>query len=134
MGGETLDERDPEYHDCEEDASGCVSAQPTLEINAKELNAMDVSKYKEYSITVHSGAGASVADPKQCLGVTVVDSPGSIQGQKYVGPGGELIPNEGQFTITPTLEDGRTGKFTYQVAKVRSLSWLFLGSMTKETW
>ena len=49
----------------------------------------------------------------------LVDSPGSLAGQKYLGPGGEEIPNMGQFTAMMTIEGEREGKFTFQAAPVR---------------
>ena len=49
----------------------------------------------------------------------VIDSPGSLAGQQYVGPGNEKIPNEGQFVVPMLLEDGRHARSTYQAAQVR---------------
>ena len=66
-----------------------------------------------------SGAGAAVADPAQFPGCTVTDSPGSLAGQIFVGPGNEKIANQGQFAAPMRLEDGRLTNSTYQAAVVR---------------
>ena len=49
----------------------------------------------------------------------VTDSPGSLPGQIFVGPGNEKIPNEGQFVAPMRLDDGRVTQSTYQAARVR---------------
>ena len=59
------------------------------------------------------------AAPATSQFAALVDSPGSLAGQKYVGPSGEEIPNEGQLSTTMQLEGGREGKFTFQAAPVR---------------
>ena len=66
-----------------------------------------------------SGAGAPVANPADFPGCTVTDSPGSLAGQVYIGPGNEKIPNEGQFKLPMRLDDGRMTESTYQAARVR---------------
>ena len=38
-----------------------------------------------------------------------MDSPGSVACQKYLGPGGEEIPNVGQITMSMTIEGDREG-------------------------
>ena len=60
-----------------------------------------------------------MCSPSHFPGATLVDSPGSLAGQKYVGPSGEEIPNEGQLSTSMLLEGGREGKFTFQAAPVR---------------
>ena len=54
-------------------------------------------------ITVDSGAGESVAAQKHFPQSPLVDSPGSLAGQKYLGPAGEEIPNLGQMTTSMTI-------------------------------
>ena len=72
--------------------------------------------------TMDSGAGDPVANPDDFPGCVVTESPGSLAGQVYVGPGNEKIPNEGQFVAPMRLEDGRYSKSTYQAARVRKLA------------
>ena len=49
----------------------------------------------------------------------LVDSPGSLAVQKYLGPGGEEIQNLGQITASMTIEGQREGRFTFQATPVR---------------
>ena len=66
-----------------------------------------------------SRAGAPVANPKDFPGCVVTDSPGSLAGQSFIGPGSEIIPNEGQFIAPMRLDDGRITQSTFQAAQVR---------------
>ena len=93
-----------------------------------ELNAVDLDAHIPKAMrglremkawTVDSGASQSVADPKDLPGAMLEPSPGSIAGQKYVGPGGELIPNEGQLNTIAKLENQALAKVKFQAAKVR---------------
>ena len=93
--------------------------QMVLELNNVELNDEEKKKYDRVEITMDSGAGAPVANPDDFPGCTVTDSPGSLSGQVYVGPGNEKIPNEGQFVAPMRLDDGRMTNSTYQAARVR---------------
>ena len=65
-----------------------------------------------------SGAGAAVANPAGFPGCVVTDSPGSLSGQLYIGPGNEKIANEGQFVAPMRLDDGRLTHSTYQAVRV----------------
>ena len=96
-----------------------VSDTLVLELNSMELTAEEKLKYDRTEITMDSGAGATVTNPEHFPGCVVTDSPGSLAGQTYIGPAGERIPNEGQFTVPLTLDDGRVTRSTYQAAKVR---------------
>ena len=78
------------------------------------------TSHDKIDITVDSGAGASVCHPKHFPESVVVDSPGSLAGQIFAGPGGEKIPNEGQLKADTVLENGAEGKFTFQAADLRS--------------
>ena len=69
--------------------------QMDIEINNLEMTPEEKKKYDQIDITMDSGAGASVANPKNFPGCTVTDSPGSLAGQHFVGPAGEKICNEG---------------------------------------
>ena len=90
----------------------------TIELNTCEINTV-VPDDEMMEITVDSGAGEAVANPKHFPNSPLTDSPGSLAGQYYLGPGGEKIPNEGQLTTGMTLEGGQQGKFTFQAAPVR---------------
>ena len=65
----------------------------------------------EAMVTVDSGAGASVANPRDLPGVPLKPSAGSQRGQLYVGPGGEVIANLGELphaTCSRTAPPGRS--------------------------
>ena len=66
-----------------------------------------------------SGAGAAVANPKNFPGCEVIDSPGPLAGQMFVGPDGSKIANIGQFDVKVRLDDGRLTKSIYQAVEVR---------------
>ena len=70
-------------------------------------------------IAVDSGAAVPVANPKHFPGVEVRPSPGSLAGQKFVGPGGQTTPNQGQFNPSVILETGIEGGLNFQAADVR---------------
>ena len=63
----------------------------TLELNKVEMIAEEKMKYDQVDITMDSWAGAPVANPKDFPGCEVTDSPGSLAGQMFVGPGGLKI-------------------------------------------
>ena len=84
-----------------------------------ELNAVDISStHDALDITVDSGAGATVCSPSHFPESPLTDSPGSLKGQVFAGPGGELIPNQGQLQAKPTLENGAEAQLTFQAADV----------------
>jgi len=70
-------------------------------------------------ITVDSGAGESVINPRDLPDVALEPSAGSRRGQVYLGPGGERIPNLGQLRTNVLMESGATGQLTFQGAPVR---------------
>jgi hypothetical protein len=70
-------------------------------------------------ITVDSGAGESVVNPLSLPQYPLKPSAGSIRGQKYRGPGGEVIPNQGEQRIAVQLESGDKRAMTFQAAPVR---------------
>ena len=90
-----------------------------LELNNVELTTEEKLKYDQVNITMDSGAGAPVANPKDFPGCEVTDSPGSLAGQMFVGPDGSKIANNGQFDVKVRLDDGRITKSTYQAVEVR---------------
>ena len=90
-----------------------------LELNNVELTAEEKLKYDQVDITMDSGAGAPVANPKDFPGCEVTDSPGSLAGQMFIGPEATKIANKGQFDVKVRLDDGRVTKTTYQAVEVR---------------
>lgn len=98
---------------------GCCSETSVIELNAVELCTVHHSEDEVMEITLDSGAGEPVAAPEHFPTCPVVDSPGSLSGQKYLGPGGEEIPNLGQISTLMSIEGQREGKFTFQAAPVR---------------
>ena len=74
---------------------------------------------EKMDVTVDSGAGESVANPRSMPQYPMKPSPGSLRGQRYRGPGGEVIPNQGQQKIAVKLESGVQRAMTFQSAPVR---------------
>ena len=70
-------------------------------------------------VTVDSGAGAPVANPKHYPGAVVVPSEGSRRGQQFVGPSGHTMKNQGEMSPLMVLESGQTGAVKFQAADVR---------------
>ena len=93
--------------------------QTDIEINNLEMTPEDKLKYDQVDILMDSGAGTSVADPKTFPGCIVTDSPGSLAGQQFIGPTGDRINNEGQFTVPMRLNDGRNSQPRFQAGPVR---------------
>ena len=85
--------------------------------NAMEVDA--VGDNGRMDVTVDSGAGESVANHRSMPQYPLQPSAGSKRGQKYRGPGGEIIPNEGQQRIGVKLESGDVRAMTFQAAPVR---------------
>ena len=107
-------ESDPEVISCRDDEEDEEHLSDTLELNAVMDQGSD-----EMEITVDSGAGASVINPRDLPGVPLVPSAGSQRGQRYVGPGGEVIANLGQMEPSFKLPNGVMGKIVFQGAEVR---------------
>ena len=85
--------------------------------DAMEVDA--VGDGEKMDVTVDSGAGESVANPRSMPQYPMKPSPGSLRGQRYRGPGGEVIPNQGQQKIAVKLESGVQRAMTFQSAPVR---------------
>ena len=111
--GDAVQGRASERGDVEEKIPGDGNAA------VLELNAIREDSDEPFDITVDSGAGASVINPKDLPGSKLAPSAGSQCGQQYVGPGGEVIPNLGEVVTHVKLENGTTGKLTFQGAAVR---------------
>ena len=72
-----------------------------------------------FDLTLDSGAGASVMDGECVPEYARRESQGSQKGVRYVGAGGERIPNRGEKALRLMYEDGRAGQTVMQDAKVR---------------
>ena len=101
-----------EYFECNEEAPG--EAPAIIELNAVDLQETHVA----LDIIVDSGAGATVCNPSHFPASAVTDSPGSLKGQVFAGPGGDRIPNQGQLAAETVLENGAEGKFAFQAADI----------------
>ena len=103
------------------------AAEPEIELNAMDNGKagdppMTESRQLRRGILVDTGAAATVADGEiefpEC---ELVDSPGSVAGQHFVGPGGQRIPCKGQRAVRIRLgrRDGKLARIEFQDAKVR---------------
>ena len=87
---------------------------------AEDQPDFDAEGHKRYiDITVDSGAGLPVANPKHFPGAKVVPSAGSRRGQQFMGPGGDLIANQGQMSPEMLIESGDVGRINFAAAEVR---------------
>ena len=88
-----------------------------------ESRGTDEKRGRYREITVDSGAGESVVNPDDWPSVDLKPSKGSVNGQRYVGPGGERIDNLGELTVKVRTERHGGGdissRVTFQGAKVR---------------
>ena len=68
---------------------------------------------RRIEVTLDSGCGKSVMPENMIAGYKITPSPGSIAGQKFVGPGGEKYANVGQVKVSMQTEAGveRSGRF-----------------------
>ena len=68
-------------------------------------------------VTMDSGCGKSCIGKKLIPGYEVKPSKGSMNGQRFIGPGGEVYPNEGEANLAMVhAMDGRPCRGTFQVA------------------
>ena len=84
-----------------------------------EYTPEDDGMERGVDVTVDSGAGLPVASRKHFPGMKVTSSEGSRRGQKFMGPGGDLIPNRGQMQPQIIVESGDTGIMNFAEADVR---------------
>ena len=70
-------------------------------------------------ITVDSGAGLPVANPKHFPDAVVRPSEGSKRGQQFMGPGGHLMKNQGQMSPEIVVESGAVGRINFAAADIR---------------
>ena len=76
----------------------------------------------EQGILVDSGAGVTIADGEVNFpDYALEESPGSLKGQRYVGPGKDVITNRGQRRVNMRLgsENGPRAKTKFQDGPVR---------------
>ena len=87
----------------------------------REKRDADADGYDEAEPwTVDSGASVSCANPKHFPDTTLVQSPGSLAGLAFNGPGSkERIPNLGQLDACRTLPNGQRGMVRFQAADIR---------------
>ena len=116
-----------QFYDCEADLGDPIVARThpfqgsavdqdlcdMIDINAFDA-AVDLSKYDPLDLTVDSGDGDAVANPKDFPECTVNESLGSLSRQVYMGHGGERLPNKGPIKPAMLIEGGRTGTFGFQ--------------------
>ena len=103
-----------------------------VDLNTVTINNMSIDsklfetdgkrgRYRE--ITVDSGAGESVVNPDDWPNVDLKPSMGSVNGQRYVGLGGEKIDNRRELTVKVCTERHGGGdissRMTFRGAKVR---------------
>ena len=101
-----------------------MGSEPMLELNVCDLScepelAALRGLHEREAWTVDSGASQSVANKKSFPGVVVRESAGSRAGQKYKGPGTDVIANEGEFDTLSAMESGARAKVTFQSAEIR---------------
>ena len=116
-----------EFSDCleEEEYGGLRRPEHLLDLmplgtpSGSEMEVDEIGSYDRMDITVDSGAAESVANPRSMKQYPVEPSPGSKRGQKYRGPGKEIIPNEGQQRVGVKTEAGSLRAMTFQSAPVR---------------
>ena len=76
--------------DLEPSSPVCLTSGKLLDDLCPLCDGMECpsTQYDQVDITMDSGAGAPVANPKDFPGCEVTDSPGSLAGQMFVGPDG----------------------------------------------
>ena len=116
-----------DWDDLEEDEEDLIDLMPVSQMEVDSLGHGD-----RMDITVDSGAGESVANPTSMPQYPMRPSAGSKRGQKYRGPGGEIIPNQGEQRIAVRLESGDKRAMTFQSAPVRKPLLAVSGACDKE--
>ena len=72
-----------------------------------------------HEFTVDSGAGVSVGNPEHFPELTFKPSAGSKRGQKFLGPGGDVIYNSGEAEVNFVTELGTPAKLNIQGGAIR---------------
>ena len=116
-----------DWDELEDDEEDLIDLMPVSRMEVDSLGHGD-----KMDITVDSGAGESVANPASMPQYPMRPSAGSKRGQKYRGPGGEIIPNQGEQRIAVRLESGDKRAMTFQSAPVRKPLLAVSGACDKE--
>ena len=93
--------------------------QLEVDICAVSLDNTLAGRRLAADIIVDSGAGKSVMNPDAVPEYTLQESPGQLQGQHFLGAGGERLPNMGQKCVPLMTADGVSRLATFQIAPVR---------------
>ena len=115
---------EPDYRDIFGEVPAEIELNPVGTSDDVEMGDEDRSNKKmrklPKGILVDSGAGASVADgEKEFPEYERAESAGSKQGQMFLGPGSEKIPNRGQKKVNLVTTSGVRSKITFQDSPVR---------------
>ena len=116
-----------DWEDLEDEEEDLIDLMPVSKMEVDSLGHGD-----RMDITVDSGAGESVANPASMPQHPMRPSAGSKRGQKYRGPGGEIIPNQGEQRIAVQLASGDKRAMTFQSAPVRKPLLAVSGACDKE--
>ena len=90
-----------------------------VDICAVSIDKTFVGRRLSADITVDSGAGKSVMNPDAVPEYMLQESQGQIQGQHFLGAGGERLPNMGQKCVPLMTADGVSRLATFQITPVR---------------
>ena len=90
-----------------------------IDICAISLDKTVSGRRLSADITVDSGAGKSVMNADAVPEYAMQESPGQLQGQHFLGAGGERLPNLGQKCVPLMTADGVSRLATFQIAPVR---------------
>ena len=114
-----------EFHECEEFAHA-FGQQYRIECNvvgpSGDVGGQRAGRKLVHGVLCDTGAGATVADGSFAFPEFPLESsPGSRQGQTFVGPGRDAIENRGERKVHLRLgsEQGRKAGMKFQDAKVR---------------
>ena len=91
----------------------------SVELCAVSVDDSLVGRRLSCDITVDSGAGKSVMNTDAIPEYPFQEFPGQIQGQHFLGAGGERLPNLGQKCVPLMTADGVSRLATFQIAPVR---------------
>ena len=96
-----------------------IELNPIIDMSSKPHPKIPGYKQMKQGVLVDSGAGASVADGDDFPGCVRESSEGSRRGQKFMGPGTEVLMNRGQITVPIVTREAIASKLKFQDAKVR---------------
>ena len=96
-----------------------IELNPITDVSSKLHPKIPGYKQMKQGVLVDSGAGASVADGDDFPGCVRESSEGSRRGQKFMGPGTEVLMNRGQITVPIVTREAIASKLKFQDAQVR---------------